>query len=135
MGTVKNGRIGVTGKAGAGVCKGDTGSPAFREQNGRYQFAAISSASWQGGCFGTDDVETRNSAVAVRVDDINEWARTTVRRPALKSLANDTYVTAEINDPDGDNGLLRARSDRVGAWERFTVERVDAMRGAAGTGL
>ncbi|OKI00626.1 hypothetical protein A6A06_16800 [Streptomyces sp. CB02923] len=120
--SVADGRIGVTGKAGAGICKGDTGSPAFREKDGRYRLIAVNTASWQGGCFGADASETRNSAVATRVDDVNEWARTVVRRLALKSVANGKYVTAEINDSGNQQGKLRARGDKVGSWQRFTLQ-------------
>ncbi|MEU7154348.1 hypothetical protein AB0B15_41005 [Streptomyces sp. NPDC045456] len=49
---------------------------------------------------------------------------------ALKSKANDRFASTEVNSTDGDYGLLRARSDRAGGWECFTVERVDAMRTA-----
>ncbi|GCD33415.1 hydrolase [Streptomyces chrestomyceticus JCM 4735] len=119
--SAEDGRIGITGKDGAALCKGDTGSPAFREQDGRYQLVAVSSRSWQGGCLGTDEAETRTGAVATRVDDIDEWARTVVRRLVLKSVANGKYVTAEINDTGNQQGKLRARADKIGSWQRFTL--------------
>ncbi|MFD7668972.1 trypsin-like serine protease [Streptomyces sp. NPDC059788] len=119
--SVADGRIGVTGTAGAAVCKGDTGGPVFREKDGQYRLVAVNTASWQGGCFGTDESETRNSAVATRVDDIGEWVRTNVRRLVLKSQANGKYVTAEINDSGNQQGKLRARGDKIGSWQRFTL--------------
>ncbi|MBM7786017.1 endonuclease/exonuclease/phosphatase family protein [Tenggerimyces flavus] len=41
---------------------------------------------------------------------------------SIKSLANGKFVTVEANYPGAYQGLLRARSDSVGAWERFRLE-------------
>ncbi|MFG2182608.1 FG-GAP-like repeat-containing protein [Streptomyces abikoensis] len=66
--------LSLTGKtADASMCKGDTGSPAFREKDGKAELAAINTASWQGGCFGTDDTETRKGVSSTRVDDAADW--------------------------------------------------------------
>ncbi|MFK8844583.1 S1 family peptidase [Streptomyces sp. Ac-502] len=72
VGTVQDGKLGITGKNTA-VCKGDTGGPAVREAGGRLELVGINSTSWQGGCFGTDPAETRTDAVDSRVDDLNDW--------------------------------------------------------------
>ncbi|WP_050502939.1 trypsin-like serine protease [Streptomyces monomycini] len=119
--SVGDGRMSIAGKEGAAVCKGDTGGPVVREQGGQYRLVAVSSLSWQGGCLGTDAAETRTGAVATRVDDVNAWASTVVRRLVLKSVANGKYVTAEINETGNQQGKLRARADKIGSWQRFTL--------------
>ncbi|MGW2651630.1 trypsin-like serine protease [Streptomyces sp. NPDC001393] len=60
---------------GAAICKGDTGGPALRTDNGITAIAAVHSLSWQGGCLGTDAAETRTTAVDARVDDIAAWIK------------------------------------------------------------
>ncbi|MCI4041586.1 S1 family peptidase, partial [Streptomyces sp. TRM75563] len=62
--------VAVTRDGGA-ICKGDAGGPALREQNGTVLLAAVHSASWQAGCFGSD--ETRPGAVESRTDDLTDW--------------------------------------------------------------
>ncbi|MFZ4240352.1 hypothetical protein ACOZGD_34940, partial [Streptomyces murinus] len=42
-----------------------------------------------------------------------------------KAMSNGKYVSTEINDSGTDNGLLRARNDSVGTWERFGLTRAD----------
>jgi hypothetical protein len=51
------------------ICAGDTGAPIVRQKDGRLELVAVASRSWQGGCFGSDPAETRNSAIATRVDN------------------------------------------------------------------
>ena len=64
--------VSVTGATSdAAICKGDAGGPALREANGRVELVAISSTSWQHGCFG--ETETRTGAVETRVDDLADW--------------------------------------------------------------
>jgi hypothetical protein len=65
--------IAITGKNGAAVCAGDTGGPALRTAGGGVELVAVSSRSYQGGCFGTDPAETRTGAVSTRVDDVRDW--------------------------------------------------------------
>ncbi|QHC21024.1 FG-GAP-like repeat-containing protein [Streptomyces sp. GS7] len=91
--SVKGTTIAVTGKNTSAVCKGDTGGPALRAQNGRQELAAVSSTSWQGGCLGSED-EARKGAVESRVDDINHWIQ------QVRSLPK-RYMTA-TGDFDGD---------------------------------
>lgn len=69
-GTVQETTVGIDGTP---VCKGDTGAPTFRENDGRLELVAVASRSWQGGCLGSD--ETRTGAVAGRVDDIRTWIK------------------------------------------------------------
>ncbi|MFG2009858.1 S1 family peptidase [Micromonospora sp. NPDC048868] len=63
--------IGLLGaSAGATLCKGDAGGPAFRDGT---QLVAIVNTSWQKGCLG--ETETRDGATATRVDDLEQWIR------------------------------------------------------------
>ncbi|MCO1577557.1 trypsin-like serine protease [Crossiella sp. SN42] len=59
--------------ANTGVCKGDSGGPAFRERDGRAELVAVHHTSWQRGCLG--ETEQRNLAVESRVDDLAGWVR------------------------------------------------------------
>jgi secreted trypsin-like serine protease len=64
--------VSITGATGdAAICKGDAGGPALRESGGHVELVAITSASWQHGCFG--EIETRTGAVEIRVDDLAGW--------------------------------------------------------------
>ncbi|SPE49658.1 Trypsin-like protease precursor [Streptomyces netropsis] len=88
VGSVKDTTLELTGKADdAVVCQGDTGGPAFRDIGGRYELAGINSTSGQGGCFGSDESETRKNAADTRVDDIAGWIQQTYSRTLL-SRAN-----------------------------------------------
>lgn len=40
---------------------------------------------------------------------------------AIRSLANNKYVTAEISSTGSRQGLLRARADAIGSWELFRI--------------
>ncbi|MFC7303055.1 S1 family peptidase [Streptomyces monticola] len=75
--SVQASSVGLTGAdpAGATVCKGDTGGPAFRESAGRAELVAVNSTSGQAGCVGTDPSETRRGAVDTRVDDLSTWVQ------------------------------------------------------------
>ncbi|WP_075735078.1 trypsin-like serine protease [Streptomyces acidiscabies] len=74
---------------GTSVCKGDTGAPVFREQDGRLELAAVVNASWQGGCLGTPATETRTAATAARVDDARDWILSTI-----DAAQSDSMITA-----------------------------------------
>nr|BFF20561.1 hypothetical protein GCM10025730_40820 [Promicromonospora thailandica] len=73
--SVEGGAVAITGLDGAAVCAGDTGGPVLRATAGSPELVAVSSRSWQGGCFGGDPAETRTGAVASRVDDVRDWAQ------------------------------------------------------------
>jgi hypothetical protein len=75
---VSGSEVSVTGQDGAAVCAGDTGGPALRETAAGVELVAVSSRSWQGGCFGSDPTEARTGAVDVRVDDVASWIEQTV---------------------------------------------------------
>ncbi|MFE2498422.1 trypsin-like serine protease [Streptomyces scopuliridis] len=94
---------------GTPVCKGDTGAPAFREKDGRLELVAVASASWQGGCVGSD--ETRTGAVASRVDDIRTWIR--------ESTASTLNVWKLQMVTKTSSGLYHAIRDSNGDWTGF----------------
>ncbi|MGW0390289.1 endonuclease/exonuclease/phosphatase family protein [Streptomyces sp. NPDC003042] len=51
-----------------------------------------------------------------------ELAKSAGQKFAIKSLANNKWVSAEINDSGSQEGKLRARSDsHAGSWEQFTL--------------
>ncbi|GIF41334.1 VCBS repeat protein [Actinoplanes xinjiangensis] len=76
VGAVNAGLIDVTGVTGTqpGICKGDAGGPALRENAGGVELVALHHVSSQGGCLGS--TATERDAVETRVDDIASWIRT-----------------------------------------------------------
>ncbi|WP_344117566.1 trypsin-like serine protease [Streptomyces blastmyceticus] len=99
--------LGLAAKApaDAGLCKGDTGGPVFREGDGRAELAGIASTSWQAGCFGSD--ETRTGAVGSRLDDIGPWIRETVSQG---TDARFTWRSLAVPDQNKCVGLANAGS-------------------------
>ncbi|MCX4708774.1 FG-GAP-like repeat-containing protein [Streptomyces griseus] len=84
--------VAVTRDGGA-ICKGDAGGPALREQNGTVLLAAVHSASWGAGCFGSD--ETRPGAVESRTDDLTDWVT------QVRGLPKDPQVASGDFNGDG----------------------------------
>ncbi|MEV7114105.1 FG-GAP-like repeat-containing protein [Streptomyces anulatus] len=84
--------VAVTRDGGA-ICRGDAGGPALREQDGKVLLAAVHSASWQAGCFGSD--ETRPGAVETRTDDIVDWVT------QVRGLPKDPQVASGDFNGDG----------------------------------
>ncbi|MZD09152.1 endonuclease/exonuclease/phosphatase [Streptomyces sp. SID5785] len=74
-----------------------------------------------------------------RGGDIGGWQQFVVEsrasdgpmQVALKSVANDKYVTVEHASLGDDKDMLRARSTTVGSWERFTLVP-QGQRGTSG---
>ncbi|MEU8656582.1 trypsin-like serine protease [Actinoplanes philippinensis] len=54
------------------VCRGDTGGPAFREDNGRQLLMGLATSSGQAGCLGVHD-DALTGVVSTRVDDLSSW--------------------------------------------------------------
>ncbi|MFE4913063.1 trypsin-like serine protease [Streptomyces sp. NPDC056652] len=101
-GTVQDTTVNIDGTP---VCKGDTGAPTFRENDGRLELVAVTSRSWQGGCLGSE--ETRTGAVAGRVDDIRTWisestASTLTRWKLQMVTRTSTGLYHTIRDSNGD---------------------------------
>ncbi|MFD4176602.1 FG-GAP-like repeat-containing protein [Streptomyces anulatus] len=80
--------VAVTRDGGA-ICKGDAGGPALREQDGKVLLAAVHSASWQAGCFGSD--ETRPGAVETRTDNIVDWVTQVRGLPGESQVASGDF--------------------------------------------
>ncbi|WP_146063594.1 FG-GAP-like repeat-containing protein [Streptomyces sp. SM11] len=80
--------VAVTRDGGA-ICKGDAGGPALREQDGKALLAAVHSASWQAGCFGSD--ETRVGAVETRTDDVVDWVTQVRALPGESQAASGDF--------------------------------------------
>ena len=58
------------------------------------------------------------------MEEAEAWEKFKLSRPdagsvAFQSVANGKYVSAEIEYPGGDKGMLRARADHIGSWEKF----------------
>lgn len=62
------GRLAATGDAV--VRQGDAGGAVPREAGAGPELPAVAGRSWQGGCLGSPDTETRTDASATRVDDL-----------------------------------------------------------------
>ncbi|MFI1645702.1 trypsin-like serine protease [Streptomyces avidinii] len=62
--------LSITGKGTDALCKGDTGGPLL---NAAGELVGINSRSWQGGCLGAPETETRTGAIAARTDNVTAW--------------------------------------------------------------
>ncbi|MCX4734245.1 FG-GAP-like repeat-containing protein [Streptomyces sp. NBC_01363] len=82
--------LNITGAtAGDAICMGDSGGPVLRDTgSGSYELVGVSSRSWQGGCFGTE--ETRNGAVASRADGAALGA---ALLPGQRLLSGDSLIS------------------------------------------
>ncbi|WP_372409503.1 FG-GAP-like repeat-containing protein [Streptomyces luteireticuli] len=96
---VKDGAFDATGKNGAGMCKGDAGSPLFREKGGTFELVGVNHASWQGGCLGTVN-ESRTGTVNTRVDDVNSWIQQT-RVISKAGMVKENFLTTADFNGDG----------------------------------
>ncbi len=98
------------------ICKGDAGGPALRRNGDQYELVAVNNRAWQGGCLG--ETETRNSALANRVDDVQSWIQQ-VRLTSLVDHVSEVMTTGDF-DEDGrldvvavlDDGSLHVFSGR-----------------------
>ncbi|MFD8996770.1 S1 family peptidase [Streptomyces abikoensis] len=103
--------------ADGALCKGDTGSPAFREANGKPELAAINTNFWQGGCFGTDEAEKRKGVASTRVDDIADWVQQTYARTLLsRSNWRNAAHLASGHFTDGGATNSKRRMDLFVVW-------------------
>ncbi|RLK23368.1 tachylectin [Micromonospora sp. M71_S20] len=102
---VTGGSVGLVGaSAGATLCKGDAGGPAFREDAGTVELAAIAATSWQKGCLG--ETETRDGATATRVDDLGPWVREQLADVQIFGVLASGQLTYSVIDSA--TGDLRA---------------------------
>ncbi|AUH38857.1 S1 family peptidase [Streptomyces sp. CMB-StM0423] len=99
--TIGTADLTISGQDGAAVCGGDTGGPAVRVVNGTAELVALSSRSYQVGCFGIETADgTPNSAVSARVDDLRSWIDGTVGRPRYTDFNCDGAEDVAIADPN-----------------------------------
>lgn len=102
----------VTGEDGASACMGDTGGPLVRT-GGTHQLVALASRSYQGGCFGIDETETRTGGVVARVDDLAAWVRSKTGANRITDFNCDGAEDIAVADPqatvggDAKAGLVR----------------------------
>ncbi|MFG3188102.1 FG-GAP-like repeat-containing protein [Streptomyces omiyaensis] len=98
-GTVGTTSVDLTASTGAGLCKGDAGGPVVRVNGTTRELVAVVGKSWQGGCLGTDSLETRTDAVATRTDDVRTWVTATAFRAQGDMTGDKTAdLTAIWND-------------------------------------
>ncbi|MER8045840.1 trypsin-like serine protease [Streptomyces sp. NPDC094032] len=123
-GSFTAGEVTTTGLAvdGSPLCKGDTGAPVVREHAGLFELAGVVTASWQGGCLGTSDAETRTGAVATRVDDLAPWIKQSTAS-TLTPWRVQMVTTADKN-------LYHAARDSNWDWSAFG----DVQKAAGGIG-
>ncbi|MFC5804417.1 FG-GAP-like repeat-containing protein [Streptomyces formicae] len=100
--TVTETELNIAGKtANDAICSGDTGAPLLRDKSGTLEVVAVSSHSWQGGCFGTDTTETRTDATATRVDNITLGNRLNAGQQLLSGDSLVSAVTRLTMQTDG----------------------------------
>ncbi|WBB70811.1 tachylectin-related carbohydrate-binding protein [Micromonospora sp. WMMD812] len=109
---VTGGSIGLLGaSAGATLCKGDAGGPAFRDNAGTVELVAVAASSWQKGCLG--ETETRDGATATRVDDLGAWVREQLADVQIFGVNSDNRLTYGVIDSV--TGDLRANRTSTAA--------------------
>ncbi|NUR01915.1 MAG: trypsin-like serine protease [Streptomyces sp.] len=124
--SVTTSQVSINGKDGAAVCAGDAGGPLLRDVNGTLQLVGVNSRSWQGGCFGADPAESRNGAVATRVDNgLRDWINLTMgpvcnSQGALYSLVSDgSLLRRNIDDPKDGTGTIPAATTIDTGWKGY----------------
>ncbi|MEU8813447.1 S1 family peptidase [Actinoplanes sp. NPDC048796] len=103
VGAVSAGRFELSAaSAGATLCKGDAGAPAFRETASGPKLVGISVESGQKGCLGEPDTRTGEAAGA-RTDDLADWIRTStaVTPNGLRETVTGEFTRDGIQDLAG----------------------------------
>ncbi|MEO3778699.1 trypsin-like serine protease [Micromonospora sp. B11E3] len=104
--------VGLVGaSAGATICKGDAGGPAFRDIAGAPELVAINSTSWQKGCLA--ETETRDGATATRLDDLGAWIGEQTADVEIFGVLSDGRLT--YSAIDSATGVLRANRTSAAA--------------------
>ncbi|MFI5856359.1 S1 family peptidase [Streptomyces parvulus] len=86
---------GVTGKAGAAACMGDTGGPVV--SGGK--LVGLNSRSSQGGCLGVDETQTSTTGVIARVDDLGSWIGENAGATRIVDFNGDAVEDIAVGDP------------------------------------
>ncbi len=104
--------LAISGKtAEDSICKGDTGGPLLRDTDDGPELVGLATRSWQGGCLGTPETETRTNAEAVRTDDLGDWISKTAGRARIRQVASGDFSGDGKSDAvaiDGADGNLYA---------------------------
>ncbi|MFF8835163.1 FG-GAP-like repeat-containing protein [Streptomyces sp. NPDC015130] len=120
VGSVAGTDLNIVGRTPAdAICKGDTGAPLLRVNNGTPELVGVSSRSWQGGCYGGDPAETRNGAIATRADEIVLGSRL---KAGQRLLPGETLASASARltmQPDGN--LVIASNAGKTLWSTGTI--------------
>ncbi|MFI5868473.1 trypsin-like serine protease [Streptomyces sp. NPDC051546] len=87
----------IAGKGAVSICQGDAGGPLV---DGQGELVGISTHSWQGGCLGTPDTETRTDAIAARAGDLRGWTTEHVT-PVPGDMTGDGLPDMVAIDTDG----------------------------------
>ncbi|MFJ9742009.1 S1 family peptidase [Streptomyces sp. NPDC101166] len=124
--------VATTGENGASVCMGDTGGPAVRLAGGKAELVAVSSRSWQGGCFGADPAVTQTGAVSTRVDDLRSWVGSTVAVPAA-AAAGAWRAYGNTNPITSSSSTWRCAGSKTIATG--VIAQACAIRSSSGSGV
>ncbi|MCA6096737.1 S1 family peptidase, partial [Streptomyces sp. SCA3-4] len=72
---------------------------------------------WQGGCFGTDETETRKGATGTRTDDVADWVQQTYARTVLtRANWKNARLMASGHFTDGGATNSKRRMDLFVVW-------------------
>jgi hypothetical protein len=124
--------VATTGENGASVCMGDTGGPAVRLAGGKAELVAVSSKSWQGGCFGTESAVAQTGAVSTRVDDLRSWVGSTVAVPAA-AAAGTWRAYGNTNPITSSSSTWRCAGSKT--IVTGVIAQACAIRSANGSGV
>ncbi|MFJ8712617.1 trypsin-like serine protease [Streptomyces violaceus] len=94
----------ITGKDGVSACMGDTGGPLVRLSGGKHQLVALTSRSYQAGCFGIAETEARTGGIAARVDDLAAWVQSRTDAARITDFNCDGVRDTAVADPDATVG-------------------------------
>ncbi|MEV0924518.1 FG-GAP-like repeat-containing protein [Streptomyces spongiicola] len=133
VGAVTDTGLDIVGKtAGDAICKGDTGGPLLRDNNGKPELVAVASRSRQGGCFGQDPAETRTDAIAARADSTSLGSRLGTGQQLLPGDMLASATNRLTMQTDGD--LVIASSAGKALWSTGTGGNPGATARFTGTG-
>ena len=117
--SVTGGEVKITGKtANDAICKGDTGAPLLRLNNGTPELVGVNSRSRQGGCFGIDAAETRTDAIAARADNTVLGSRL---KAGQRLLPGETLASASARlTMQADGNLVITSNTGKALWSTRT---------------
>ncbi|MGZ3115464.1 FG-GAP-like repeat-containing protein [Streptomyces sp. H62] len=118
--SVSGSTIAIDGKtAEDAICAGDAGGPIVRQKDGKTELVALASQSWQGGCWGSDPAETRNSGVSPRLDNI---ANGNTLTGGTVLTAGDTLTSnaARLTLQEDGNLVVASRAGKI-LWSTGTA--------------